>query len=347
LEAVFNGQARSWGAVGFRNGATDSPADKRWVKNKFSKDLSQAKIKNPVLDHFVFFTNIDLTPSEVNKLQLFARSSGIVVCDIFFRERIRMLLDSAEGLALRYQYLGIEMSSPEQAAFFARFGNSLQDRFDDIDRKLARIEFHSECARPTRYVGIGMWLGSLLRSDEIADLVLLAVVVAERKPAPHPTLCISAVVGPDYPDGDNRGALKSEVTVWAGCPPKRVLQGGQVETFPARDKLTLGLAVDAIEEFLSVADFDGVWLHLYANQETITLGKSIELIVNGYVLAKSDLMDLSFEPARPDDEWLRYCLDDQSRGQVLENVEGPLAGTSLPPFAFTDFGAYLPFRIDD
>ena len=78
LEAVFDGRSQIWGAIGFRNGACDSAVDKRWVNNKFRKDVDAAKKENPLLDHFVFLTNVDLTPAEVDRLQRHARAAGIV-----------------------------------------------------------------------------------------------------------------------------------------------------------------------------------------------------------------------------------------------------------------------------
>jgi hypothetical protein len=350
LEAVYGGRAQIWGAVGFRNGACDSAADKRWVRNKFNKDLADAKRGNSALDHFVFFTNVDLTPAEVARLQVQARSSGIVVCDIFCRERLRMLLDSPEGLALRYQYLGIEMSSSEQAAFFSRFGDLLQKmfehRFDELDRKLERIEFHSECLRPTRYVAIGVRLKKALRSHEIGRLALLAVAVAERRPEPHPALCISVTAGSERLDVGGSASFRWDVTVWSGLPPNRLLSGGEVEAFPERERFSFGLAIDATNEFSRVADFDALWLHLYANQNAIELISSIDFVVNGYVLARSEMKNLSFGPADADDEWLRHFFDDKLRAQVLNCEDGPTSGTDLAPFVFTDFAGYPPARVE-
>lgn len=350
LEAVYGGRAQIWGAVGFRNGACDSAADKRWVRSKFGRDLADAKTKNSALDHFVFFTNVDLTPAEIARLQVQAQSSGIVVCDIFCRERLRMLLDSPEGLALRYQYLGIEMSSAEQAAFFSRFGDVLQtmfeQRFDELDRKLERIEFHSECLRPTRYVAIGVRMKKALQSQDIGQLALLAVAVAERKPEPHPALCISVTAGSERFGARRSISFRWDVTVWSGFPPKRLLNGGEVEAFPERERFSFGLGIDAASEFSRVADFDTLWLHLYANQKAIDLVKSVNFIVNGYALAGSDMKDLSFGPADAGDEWLRHCFDDDLRAQILNCEDGPTSGTVLAPFVFTDFAAYPPVRVE-
>ena len=79
----------------------------------------------------------------------------------------------------------------------------------------------------------------------------------------------------------------------------------------------------------------------------IDLVETIEVVVNGYVLARSNLDDLRFDPAESDDSWLRRCFDERSREGILEGVDGLTSGTVLPPFVFTDFAAYLPSRTDD
>ena len=175
---------------------------------------------------------------------------------------------------------------------------------------------------------------------------MLAVVVAEKKPEPHPTLCLAMAAGPDrvMPGGS---AFQCEVTIWVGSPPKRLLSGSQAEGFPERDRFSFGLPIEAIPGFACVADFDSLWLHLYVNRGAIDLVSAVELRVNGYVLARSDLKDLSFDPAGTDDEWVRHCLDEHQRAQILESVDGPTSGVLLPPFVFTDFAAYLPMRADE
>lgn len=353
FEGVFEGRSQIWGSVGFRNGARDSTADKRWVRAKFTSDLQEAKKHNSVLDHFVFFTNIDLTPGEVGRLQSLARASGIVVCDIYYRERMRMLLDSPEGLAVRYQYLGIEMSSAEQAAFFARFGDALQSvlaaRLDEVDRKLTRIEFHTECSRPTRYIAVSFRLRRALRSEDVHDLRVLVVAVSETQPEPHPTLCLTVTAGQDDLGSTSSEVkcFKSDVTIWSGEPLTRVLSGGQVETFAERERLSFGLVVEPISGFSRVADFDRLWLHLYVSRGTLDSVKTIELVVNGYAIARSEFEDLSFDPVEPDDRWLERCFDERGRTGMLENVDGPTIGTTLSPIAFTNFAEYPGKRTDD
>ena len=83
-----------YGAVGFVNNFSDSPKDKRQIKKKFKDDLDAALKYNRDLKAFVFFANVDLTPSEVQGLEQSAEASGISFVDIYYRERIRHALDS-------------------------------------------------------------------------------------------------------------------------------------------------------------------------------------------------------------------------------------------------------------
>lgn len=134
-----------FGAVGFVNNASDTTREKREISRKFKSDLDAALARSPDLKAFVFFTNVDLTPGEIEDLETVAEGKGVSFVDIYWRERIRIALDSPEGLALRYQYLNLPLSDAEQASFFSRFGKDLEDlvvgRLDRIERKLDELEF--------------------------------------------------------------------------------------------------------------------------------------------------------------------------------------------------------------
>src|SRR5262249_3652345 len=89
IEATFDGRETVWGAVGFRANATDDNDDKKWVEKKFKDDLKSAKEENPSVRGFVFFTNIDLTPSEVRDLVGYAKDQGMQFVEVFNREALR------------------------------------------------------------------------------------------------------------------------------------------------------------------------------------------------------------------------------------------------------------------
>lgn len=148
LEATFRGEQRAFGAVGFVNQADDSDTKKRTIRSKFHDDLESALQATPPPEVFVFFSNINFTVSEKDELIASARTRGLVHCEVFDRERIRIALDSADGFAIRFQYLGIVLSEEEQASFFAKWGDDINSiistGFQKIQRTLDHLLFLQE-----------------------------------------------------------------------------------------------------------------------------------------------------------------------------------------------------------
>jgi hypothetical protein len=131
IGATFRGSQTAFGAVGFLNQANDSDEHRKRSRRKFEDDL-QAALSEHKIEVFVFFTNVNLTLADKSEMETSARSKGVTYCDIFDRERLRILLDSADGFAIRFQYLSIPLSEAEQATFFAKWG-------DDIERRVGPI----------------------------------------------------------------------------------------------------------------------------------------------------------------------------------------------------------------
>ena len=180
IECVRLG-TRCFGAVGFRNNVSDSPADKREIRQKFRSDVKAARAADSDVKAFVFFCNVDFTPAELTELQTFANKHGFSQVDIYWRERIRNALNGAEGLAIRYQYLEIELSAAEQSAFFSRYGKDLEDlvrgRFDRIERKLDEVEFHR-------------WKAGTIRSLELSVTLHRRIATSQMSPE-HFRICLS------------------------------------------------------------------------------------------------------------------------------------------------------------
>ncbi|MHA4895632.1 Fic family protein [Pedobacter sp. PWIIR3] len=93
------------------------------IKKKFIDDL-KGVAKNKV-DGIVFVTNQKLTPSERETLIKEAKSKKSIAL-IYHIEKIRVLLDSPQGFALRLTILGIEMTKEEQLSFFSDQRNYLK-----------------------------------------------------------------------------------------------------------------------------------------------------------------------------------------------------------------------------
>ncbi len=92
------------------------------IKNKFFHDLDGVA-KNSA-DGIVFITNQSLTPSQKTGLSKIATAKSFKSI-IYDNERIRVIIDSPIGFALRLQYLRIKMNKEEQLAFFAQQQNKL------------------------------------------------------------------------------------------------------------------------------------------------------------------------------------------------------------------------------
>ena len=170
LVAVFRGNEKARGGIGFKASADDS--HRTWAAKKFRDDLTSALADEPDLAAFVFFTNVDLPPSDVTTLEKAAAKKGVEVTRIFHRERLREVLDSPTGLFLRLRYLKLPMTEEEQLAFFERYGSELQEmvrggfsamasRFDSVDFIAARgeridtIEFLAHLKRARRLDQLG------------------------------------------------------------------------------------------------------------------------------------------------------------------------------------------------
>lgn len=138
-----------FGAVGFVNDATDLEPHRKQISKKFKDDLKNAlrerKDGNQKPKAFVFFTNVGLTPGIISSLQKHAYGKGIGYCDIFDRERIRIVLESNRGYAIRFRYLDIPLSDAEQKDFFGTWADEINSAIGSglrgIDQTTKRIQF--------------------------------------------------------------------------------------------------------------------------------------------------------------------------------------------------------------
>jgi len=171
LEAVYREDQTAYGAVGFVNQANDSNEQKKSIRKKFTSDLKSALSANKDLDAFVFFTNISLTIGDKESLIHHARTSNISHCEIFDRERIRISLDTPDGFSIRFQYLNIPLSEEEQASFFARWGDDIQQvissGFKNIENGINRLLFLEESSNPLHYFTISFELKEKYPAEEI------------------------------------------------------------------------------------------------------------------------------------------------------------------------------------
>lgn len=171
IEAVLDGDRTAYGAVGFANGANDSPEQKAQIRTKFRDDLSSALKAKGDLSGFVFFTNLHFTMGEQASMKTEAKAAGIAHCDVLDRERLRIELDSPAGFFIRFQHLGIPLSPGEQASFLSRYGDQLQDMvssgFSRVEKTLNRMLFLQEASSTLGHVTLQITLKRPFPGDEV------------------------------------------------------------------------------------------------------------------------------------------------------------------------------------
>lgn len=228
IEAVFTDRETVWGGVGFRNNAIDSVEDKAWTRTKFKSDITAALEVNPNLWGFVFFTNIDLTPGETSEFESTAKDLGLAFVDIFYRERLRIVLDSPRGLGLRFQHLGVPLSEPEQAAFFAEYGSQLESilhrGFSQVDERLRRLEFFHDASLPLDSVELLIELKAEFNPLLLGHFRIMAELIDLHEPEPHPTLWIACRDA--YPvyfsDNQNTPLIGTRSLGWSRQPNQKL-----------------------------------------------------------------------------------------------------------------------------
>lgn len=171
IEALFRTSELAFGAVGFVNQAADVDEKKRTIRSKFADDLQSAFAADPRPSVFVFFTNVNFTIGEKSELNAQALAKGFSICEIFDRERLRIALDSPDGFAARFQYLGLPMSEAEQASFFAKWGDDIQSviatGFQEVHATLAQLLFLQEASRPLDALIVRLQFDREYAADEI------------------------------------------------------------------------------------------------------------------------------------------------------------------------------------
>jgi hypothetical protein len=365
IEATVREGLPVWGAVGFRNQASDSPEDKRTIRAKFVSDLDAALTENPDLKGFIFFTNVDLTPSEVDELKGCAREKGLHHVDIYYRERLRMVLDSPEGLAFRYQYLEIPMSPEEQASFFARFGRDIErlisKRFGQIDEKLARVEFLQECQKPLRRVAVILGFATPLTPTDLGAYRILAVIQDLSRRDPHPALCFGGRDACPVFTFEGRNELRHGHLhlAWTVAPSATLQESIISFSEPTLCQLILDCRVVDNRVFPTLGSLDEHHLTLYGTSALVDKLAGIAIIANDYIVASEEGSALATMGGGPlvavpaslletsaDQEWVGLVL----KGPQYPEFEKYGSAMPSPPFAVyrrwdLTFSAFTPQRL--
>lgn len=293
IQAIYNDSIEIWGAVGFKNSANDSEDDKKWCKDKFNKDIESAFEQNPNLKGFVFFTNVDLTPGEVQALKSTATRKGVSHVDIFYRERLRQMLDSSGGLGYRLQYLNIEMTPEEQLSFINSLEGmrekqlqELSTRQQEIDRKLHRVEFMNECLRPVHTVMAVVVLNKQYTPEELGHFRLIIEIERIYEPSPWPILFIG---GRDcyitYKSNDMQKKLFGFTSIiWSENPHEVYQRQSESRKSERTQRLEFSGLLYHKGPFASVGEFDRTGFDIFVTPQLLDAMQGIGFVVNNYAL---------------------------------------------------------------
>lgn len=350
IEAIYQGRFIAYGAVGFRNSVSDSPDDKRWVQKKFSDDLLSALKTNKELKAFIFFTNIDLTPAEEESLILEAKSQGVLFTEVFYRERLRILLDSVEGLAARYIYLGISLSEAEQAAFFERFGSQLEEliisRFKSVDNKLARLEFLQETTKPVRSIFAFVQLKNDYPAEALRNFRVLFKINSYYN---DNELYIG---GESLQNRERELVGRNNFVLFLNAAQE--FANEDVFSVVEHNRLVFGCVFNSGKSpFINMGELEQSMIVIYVTKPLIDQIIKVGLVVNGYALLSADYgdIDFSYGKYKPTSDWpFSMNLDDLPLYGIYslnthkkELLELKLAGT-WSPFRL-EFGHVTPIKL--
>ena len=332
IEAVFSDRETVWGGVGFRNNAIDSTEDKTWVRTKFNADISAAIAEAPNLWGFVFLTNVDMTPSEVSELESTAKAQGLSFIEIFYRERLRIVLDSPRGLGLRYQHLGVSLSEPEQAAFFAEYGSQLESMlyrgFSQIDERLRRLEFYHDSSLPLDSVELLVELKGEFSPLQLGHFRVLAEFIDLHEPEPHPTLWLACRDAyPTYvSQGQETSLIGTRSLGWSRHPDETlqdtIFSASQLTT----RSINAGVGIHKRGPFRTFGDLDRKSLSIFLTASLLEKVAGIYLTANEYWIAGAPAEIFVQLDSQPLASWPEPLLEPEAAERwicVMLKMENP------------------------
>jgi hypothetical protein len=352
IEAVIQNQT-VWGAVGFRKNARDDNKDKQWVKKKFKDDVDAAKMENPSLWGFVFFTNIDLTPEEVAGLEKYARIKGLSSVEVYWRERLLDALDSPRGLGYRFIYLRIPLSPEEQVSFFAEYGQALerllQRGFSDIDERFRRLEFLQECQKKLVWADVVVTFDRPLDAEELDHFRFLATIEDPEVGERGPTLwigCRDEFRNSKRSDGQPVLVIRWKGLAWCRDPDETLESFGCLSMGELKTKqLDVRVSLVGRGPFSTLSSLERKLVHFWVTKPLFPHIESIYLIVNDYVLAGGHREQLHIVESGSSPPWNKALTDEEAKTPWVELQQrlydpGPL---QVDDIDFSLSGWYLDF----
>lgn len=332
IEAKYKEEQLVYGAVGFINQANDSKEQKNTIKRKFQEDIIKAVNAHRKPKVFVFFTNVNFSATDKDRLMGLSKENSISICEIFDRERMRIILDGPDAFSIRYQYLGIPLSEAEQATFFAKWGDDIQSvistGFNQVEKTLNRLLFLQEAQYPLEEFIITFELDHEYDSEEIGHFRLFCFMDLQE--------CKNKIVSTLFGSTDtSTRKIAGETTTWSNRHSgiKHGISGGQWEEYfdfdndsdgyqylnspdyksdytcigtfseVGRDKVhRIGISYNKshfiirLSPDLILKDLDGAQYCPFMNRSLAEKIESIQVYANGYILDRFNKTD--------------FCIDD-------------------------------------
>ena len=348
LEAQFFDGRRVFGAIGFQNSVSDSQSERTAASRKFKADLDAALEADRSLKVFGFFTNVSLTLGDKRALETVANEKGIEVLDIFDRERMRIALDTTDGLAARFQYLNLNMSDAEQAAFFARWRdrieNVITNSSDAVHMKLNRLEFINEQSRGLHYLDFHFKLSRRFSETEMPHhRALMTIQFAPLNR--HPLGKLHMMVCDDHGEWEQRGAAglsgygKLVGTCW-GREPSLLLQQELYHGNNPLDSISAEFRGSSFGPPLlgkKLGDLDHAIINFFANKALAEAVKQITVIANEYIIWETPSTP-TIESKVPDARFPVTFTSTELADEWME-LKAPLT------MGWIDFTRYTPHRM--
>lgn len=347
LDGIFEGKYTALGAVGFVNSASDKAADKRTIKTKFRNDLDRALEEEKDLKAFVFFTNVNLTVTEKSKLTDEAIPKGLLLCEIYDRERIRIVLDSPDGLSFRYQYLQIPLSDAEQATFFSRWGNEIQNliskKFEELDKRLNRIQFIQESTNPLRNISFQIELDREYTTSELPHYRALISIFSWSEKSPFKEMHFGSC------DNSQRGKKKDEYVhaggsagaFWEVEASKTIMTSTSLRNKNIRYIFASGgySEFDFTDQTPRLKDLDECHFGFFVNKRLSEIIKSIRIHANEYQIWYSSKDTLSMDKPTSDIETPWYFTEQELQDEwvrIMPSIGKGFAFSEVTPKRFFD-----------
>lgn len=297
ITARYMDQYDASGAVGFLNDAFDSNKDhNRRIKAKFKDDLGKALKRNPLLGAFVFFTNLDLRPAEETDLVRHAREQGAMsypdrkrplFVSIYDRERLTIVLDRPEAMAIRLHFLDIEMKKEELVSILATTNKILISE----QQLLRRIEFQQGLKMPIDRIVVTLYLAKPVSAKELGDFRILVGLVEWQAREPDSTGIWLAMANtylrmPRTANSPARNIPRASCVLTSEDHDWLYAEEEQSLSSTPQNEFTFGVHFLGDPELL-LEHLNGRGVHVYAQGNIATLVEGISIEVGRYELVRA------------------------------------------------------------